>query len=105
MEIRVNIDANIDEREKLADYVARVVESSLRRFGARIGRVDVHLGDERGNEGDKHRNRCSIETRIEGHQPTVVVFQAAAPATAVDGATDRLERALENMLEQLPDYS
>ena len=67
MEIRVNIDANIDDREKLADYVARVVESSLRRFGARIDRVDVHLGDERRNEENKRRNRCSIEARVEGH--------------------------------------
>ena len=105
MEIRVNIDANIDDREKLADYVARVVESSLRRFGARIDRVDIHLGDERANEGDKHRNRCSIEARVEGHQPTVVVFQADAPDTAIDGATDRLERSLENLLEQPHDYS
>ena len=105
MEIRVKIAANIDEREKLADYVARVVESSLRRFGARISRVDVHLDDETGDGDEERQNRCSIETRVEGHQPTVVAYQAVTPNEAVDGATDRLERSLENMLEQLHDYS
>ncbi len=103
MEIRVKIDASIDERVKLADYVARVVESSLRRFGARIGRVDVHIGDESDDQGEQQK-RCMIEARVEGHQPTAVVCQAATSDKAVDGASDRLEQSLENLLERLHDF-
>jgi ribosome-associated translation inhibitor RaiA len=104
MQIRVRIDANIEKREKLADYVARVVESSMRRFGTRISRVDVHLSDEGGTERGKGQKRCVIEARVERHQPTVVAHQAVALDQAVDGATDRLERAVENMLERLHDF-
>jgi ribosome-associated translation inhibitor RaiA len=98
MQIQVNTDDNIEGREKLAAHVRNVVENNLSRFNKRITRVEVHLSDQNGDKNGWDNKRCMMEARLQGRQPTAVTHQAATIDQAVDGAAERLQRALEREL-------
>lgn len=102
MQIQINTDRNIEGREALATQVSDVVESALSRFSDHITRVEVHLSDENSaKKGGNDDIRCVMEARLEGRQPSAVTHQAATVDQAVDGATDKLSRLIENTLGRL----
>ena len=45
--------------------------------------------------------RCLLEARPTGRQPLAVSHQAATLVEAVDGAADKLKRAMESLLGRL----
>lgn len=104
MHIQVNTDRNIEGREELARRVKAIVEDALRRYSDRITRVEVHLSDENSDKGGEDDKRCMIEARLEGRSPTAVTHHAATVDQAVDGAADKLQRALERTLGRLRDH-
>ena len=96
MLVQINTDNNIQGREELAREVEAKVQAKLGdRFGERLTRVEVHLGDEnsprKGGGADK---RCLLEARPAGLQPSAVSHRAETMTLAVDGALDRFKRAL-----------
>lgn len=94
MQIQVNTDSNVVGREELEARVATTVESGLARFGDRLTRVEVHLGDEsagRRTEGDK---RCMIEARPAGRAPVAVTAHAASLEEALGVAVGKLVTVL-----------
>jgi ribosomal subunit interface protein len=103
MLIQVNTDANIEGREKLADYIRTVVETTLARFSDQITRVEVHLSDQNGAKPGQDDQRCKMEARLKGLRPIVVMDEAASLGQAIDSAADKLERLIENTLGRLHD--
>lgn len=106
MLVQVNTDNNIRGHQQLERYVEGVVTDELGRFAERLTRVHVHLkdanADKAGNAGnaDKH---CTMEARPEGLQPIAVTAEADSLEQAVDGAAEKLHRALDTAFGKLAD--
>lgn len=102
MNIQVTTDNHIHGSAELSANVESVVEATLSRFGDRITRVEVHLTDENSSvkRGDNDK-RCVMEARLAGLQPIGVTNHAASISDAIDGAAEKLERALEHALGKL----
>ena len=103
MQIQINTDHNIDGREALSKHIRQVVERALNHESAHITRVEIHLADENGPKTGTRDMRCTMEARLEHHQPIAVVFDAATVHQAVDGATDKLVRLVSHTLGRLRD--
>lgn len=69
MQIQVNTDNHTAGSAELTRQVESVVKGTLRRFGDRITRIEVHLSDEsssvKARDNDK---RCVMEARMAGLQ-------------------------------------
>lgn len=91
--------------ESLIAYVTGVVEKALYRFSERITRVEVHLNDENSHKNGQDDKRCMMEARLEGRQPTAVTDQAASMHQAINGAAEKLCRAIESTLGRMRDAS
>lgn len=102
MIIQVNTDSNIEGNKELALEVKAVVGSSLERYGDQVTRVEVHLSDENSDKKSGTTDmRCLLEARLAGIQPLVASHQAATMEQAVDGAVDKLMRAIDTTLGKL----
>jgi ribosomal subunit interface protein len=102
MQVQVHTDNHIEGSAKLSNYLTSVVESTLERFADRITRVEVHLSDESSAQksaGDD--KRCRMEARVSGLQPIAVSADAPTVDQAIDGAAEKLEKALSRTLEKL----
>ncbi len=102
MRIQFNTDANIDGTEALAQQVEAVIRGTLGHLAEHITRIEVHVSDVNSDskEGPSDK-RCLLEARPARHQPVTASHQAATVAEAVDGATDKLKRALETLFGRL----
>lgn len=104
MQIQIHTDKNIEGREALAAHIQGVVEQSLSRFSTRITRIEVHLGDENGAKSGTDDKRCMIEARVEHRQPSAVTHHAATLHQAVQGAAEKMRRALESSFGRVEDH-
>jgi ribosome-associated translation inhibitor RaiA len=104
MIIQVHTDPNIESSPALTTEVEALVAAAVGRFGDRVSRVQVHLGDENSrHKGGSHDKRCMMEVRMDGRPPIAVVQQAATLDQAMTGAADKLERSIDSMLGRLND--
>lgn len=103
MQIQTNTDRNITGSEDLAAQARTIVEGALARFSDQITRVEIHLSDENGARGGAEDKRCLMEARLQGRQPIAVTHQAATVEAAMDGAANKLERAIDSTLGRLRD--
>lgn len=103
MQIQVNTDKNIEGGERLTEYVTSVLEAKLHHFSSQITRVEAHLSDENGQKSHGNDKKCLLEARPSGLQPVVSTHTAATLDQAIGGATEKLERMLNNTLTQLHD--
>ena len=94
MQIQVNTDRHIHGGEDLRERVQGMVEGAVSHMSDRITRIEVHLSDENSDKGGDHDKRCLLEARMSGMQPIAVTHQAETLAMAIDGAAEKLERAL-----------
>ncbi|MEX2497114.1 MAG: HPF/RaiA family ribosome-associated protein [Woeseia sp.] len=96
MLVQINTDHNIEGREQLSRHVEEKIQAALNaRFGERLTRVEVHLGDENSSKkGGGADKRCLLEARPAGLQPIAVSHQAESLNLAVDGALAKFKRAL-----------
>ncbi|SDB02335.1 Sigma 54 modulation protein / S30EA ribosomal protein [Desulfonatronum thiosulfatophilum] len=105
MIIQVNTDKHIEGREKLSAEVQNTVEESLAKHRDHVTRVEVHLSDEnslvRGGDNDK---RCMMEARLKGRNPIAVTHKAGTLTMAVEGAANKLETSLGNILGKLKNH-
>lgn len=104
MQIQVNTDHNIAGISP-ADHVRAVVEAALSHIGEHVTRVEVHLSDVNSHKGDSADKRCVMEARLAGRKPMAVSHQAATVGQAIDGAGDKLRRAVEKVLERRQDLA
>lgn len=101
MQIQVNTDRHVEGSTGLTRHVESTLKSALDRFSTRITRVEVHFSDENSQRGGTDDKRCLMEARLAGLQPIAVSHQAATVEQALDGASGKLERALESRLGRL----
>jgi ribosome-associated translation inhibitor RaiA len=102
MEINVNTDNTIDRHQGLDERVRDVVESSISRF-EQVRRVDVHLSNQNGQKHEDGDNYCMMEARVAGYEPVVVHAHAADLHLSINGAANKLKRALDSALGRLND--
>ena len=100
MQIQVNTDRNIEGTDRLVQEVEDMITGSLKRFGDRITRVEVHLSDVNAQKGGRD-TRCVMEARAAGLEPVAVDELARDVQQAVRGAVGKLERALDTRLGKL----
>jgi ribosome-associated translation inhibitor RaiA len=103
MQVLVNSDHHIQSSEPVTARVESIVIDAVDRFADRITRVEVHLSDANGDKGGERDKRCMLEARVGGIAPIVVHHEAPTLREAIDGAADKLERALENAFGRLAD--
>ena len=101
MQIQVHTDHHTEGGEKFSAYVSNMVETALSHVSARISRVEVHLSDENGSKKGEDDKRCMMEARVEGHQPIAVTQKAGSVDEALNGAADKLLKALESTLNRI----
>jgi ribosome-associated translation inhibitor RaiA len=102
MEINVNTDNTIDRHQGLDERVREVVESSISRF-EQVRRVDVHLSNQNGKKHEDGDQYCMMEARVAGYEPVVVHAHAADLHLSINGAANKLKRALDSALGRLND--
>ena len=101
MQINVFSDKHIDSDKRTQDWVTATVEVTLERHLEDLTRVEVHLSDENGGKSGPKDKRCKMEARPKGHQPIVVTQDANTLTQAVEGASEKLEHALEHLFGKL----
>ena len=103
MQIKVNTDSTIDRHQGLDEHVHNVVTNAVGRFGEHISRVEVHLSNELEKKHEDGGNRCLLEARVTGYQPIAVSDHSATLHQAINGAADKLKRAIDSALGRIHD--
>ncbi|MGA9121487.1 MAG: HPF/RaiA family ribosome-associated protein [Bacteroidota bacterium] len=101
MQIQINTDHTIGGHQALIAEVSGKVRNALSRFSGHITRVEVHLSDENSLKNGQNDKRCVMEARLEGRRPIAVTHEATSLDQAVDGASKKLARLIENTLGRL----
>lgn len=101
MQTEVFSDKNIAVDVRTQQWVTATVEVTLERHLEDLSRVIVHLTDENGGKSGPKDKRCKMEARPKGHQPIVVTQDADTLTQAVEGASEKLEHALEHLFGKL----
>jgi ribosomal subunit interface protein len=104
MQIQINSDHHITHimrSPQLAGRVQALVRDSLERYSDRITRVEVHLNDLNGDKRGSTDKRCLMEARIGGIGSVSANHEATSVELAIDGAMEKLERAVEHKLGRI----
>lgn len=101
MQINVNTDKTIERHAGLDDHVHKVVQAALLRFGEHISRVEVYLSENNAQKSSDGDIRCLMEARVNGYQPIAVSDHNATLHQAINGAADKLQRAIDSALGRL----
>ena len=101
MQIQINTDKNIESNKRLVDYYTTELKKELDRFGDKITRVEVHLGDENSEKFGKNDKRCLIEVRIAKLQPIAVTDHADTIEKAFHNAVDKAKKVLTTTFEKM----
>lgn len=94
MQIHVTTDNHINGSEGLTSHVEAVVTEAVDRFGDRVTRVDVHLGDDNSHKRGGHW--CTIEAKLAGLPPAAATAQADSLNQAIAAAADKLLNVLDH---------
>lgn len=100
MIIQLNTDKHILGSPALAAEMERKLTDTLKRYAGRLTRVEVFLSDVNSSGSGPDDKRCVLEARVAvtGMPPVSASHQASTVALAVDGAGDKLVRALSSAL-------
>ncbi|PIP88987.1 MAG: ribosomal subunit Interface protein [Bdellovibrionales bacterium CG12_big_fil_rev_8_21_14_0_65_38_15] len=104
MNIQVNTDHNIEGSEELNSYIDSSFSAKFSRFGNAITRIEVHLSDENAGKPGSDDKRCLLEARVANHQPIVVTHHADNISDAIETASDKLLRSLDNMAGKMTNH-
>lgn len=98
MLVQLNTDKHITGSPALAAEVERKLNDALKHYTSRLTRVEVHLSDLNSSGSGPDDKRCVLEARVTdtGMPPVSASHQASSVALAVDGAGEKLARALSN---------
>lgn len=101
MQIQINSDHHILASPELAGRIQELVRGALERYSDRITRVEVHLNDLNSTKGGDNDKRCLMEARVAGFGPIDANHEAPSLDLAIDGAMEKLERAIEHKLGRI----
>jgi ribosomal subunit interface protein len=100
MNIEIRTDKNIQNSDRLIEYVRAELNQEFQRHSERITHFSVHFSDENGDKGGSDDIKCMIEARPAGLKPVVVNHKGHNIDTAIHGAIERLKRSLEHTFEK-----
>jgi hypothetical protein len=100
MNIEIRTDKNIQNSERLIEYVRAELNQEFQRHSERITHFSVHLSDVNGAKGGDDDIECMIEARPAGLKPVVVHHRGHNVDTALHGTIERLKRSLEHAFEK-----
>jgi len=100
MLVQVHTDNHISGRESLVSRVEAEVEGTIGRYGDRITRVEVFLGDQNGPKHGADDKRCLMEARVAGLNPITATHTASTLDIAIEGAAEKLVHALDHALHK-----
>lgn len=104
LKIIINSDSNLDIDAPAIGGLESDIEGRLGRFGERLTRVVVHLRDENAHKtAGQNDKRCMLEARPEGMNTINVSHSAPSVGEAVNHATRKLERLLDDTFARLHD--
>src|SRR5687767_680818 len=104
MLVQVETDSHIEGREKLIEHVEGVIRDAVDRYEDQVTHVEAHLGDvNSGGKSGADDMRCMLEARVAGLKNIAVKHQAESLHLAIEGAADKLTKALESALGKLQD--
>ena len=103
MQIQVNTDKTVECHAPLVTHVETVVRDSLTRVDGGISRVEVHLSalNDHKHKGGEHR--CLMEARMARHPPFAASDHAESLHQAIQGAADKLKRAIDSAIGRIDD--
>jgi ribosome-associated translation inhibitor RaiA len=99
MQVQIHTDNHIEGTDAMSQWASSTVKTALERFAEQITRIEVHLSDE--NAGKKIRLmsiQCTLEARLEGHQPLAIKHHGANLNQAIEGATEKMSRLIDSTL-------
>ena len=103
MLVQVNSGNGVHVQAETASRIGETVKSALEQYANDVRRVDVHLSDENHDKGGDDDKRCMMEALIAGHGRIAVTNFAGDLPLAIDGATEKLQKALGHQLGRLRD--
>ena len=99
MQVQIHTDNHIEGTEAMALWASNTVKTTLDRFASQITRVEVHLRDENaGKKNTAESIQCTMEARLEGHQPLALKHQGANFNQAIEGAAEKMSRLIDSTL-------
>ena len=104
MQVQIETDNHVEGRERLIEHVEGVIRDAVDHYADRVTHVEAHLGDV--NSGEKSGAidmRCVFEARVAGLKNIAVKHHAETLHLAIEGAADKLTKALESTLGKLQD--
>ena len=101
MQIQINSDHHVNPSPQMASRIQALVRDTLDRFSDRITRVEIHLNDENSVKGGGNDKRCLMEARVAGFGPIDASHEAPELMLAIEGAMEKLERAIEHKLGRI----
>lgn len=101
MQIQINSDHQINPSPQLASRIQALIRDTLERHSDRITRVEVHLNDQNSIKNGANDKRCLMEARLAGIGPVDVTHEAENLQLAIDGAMEKLERAIDHKLGRI----
>ncbi|RZJ07086.1 MAG: ribosomal subunit interface protein [Rubrivivax sp.] len=104
MQVQVETDNHVEGREKLIAHVEGVIRDAVGRYQEHVTHVEAHLGDVNGSDKSGADDmRCVLEARVAGVKNIAVKHQADNLHLAIEGAADKLTKALDSTLGKLQD--
>lgn len=104
MQVQVETDNHVEGREALIEHVEGVIRDAVDRHEEHVTHVEAHLGDVNGSDKSGANDmRCMLEARVAGVKSIAVMHQAESLHLAIEGAADKLVKALDSALGKLQD--
>ena len=103
MFVNVHTDNHIKGSDDLTRRVEDEVVGALGRFGEQIVTVEVHLNDVNSHKHGVDK-RCLMEARLAGLQPIAATHMAETLDEAIEGAAEKLERAIDHTVDKLSQH-
>ncbi len=101
MQVILNTDQHVDGRHAMATHLEAVVKDAMHRFGEHVTRVEAHLSDVNSHaKGSDDDIQCKLEARLAGFEPVLVKDSAGNAHQAINGAVNKLQRAVATVLEK-----
>ena len=99
MQVRIETDNHVEGHEKLIEHVEGVIRDAVDHHKERVTHVEAHLGDVNGSvKSGAADMRCLLEARVAGLKNMAVTHQAESLHLAIEGAADKLTKALDSAL-------
>ena len=98
IEIHGNNHSEIDQA--WIDYHKKHLAEQMDRFTGYLTRIEVFFNEESEHHQGPKKQRCSMEARMKHHQPIAVTDFAETLLQAMNGASSKLKRSLNDHIEK-----